>query len=490
MSSSILVFVTLSLFAASFADEYVATIARSSNMDEAHNQLQRLLDIGVSGIEIEKGTVDESGNMKDINSGSHYEVYGPKEFMDHLSKNGIKFSYSLNPSQEIHRNEMQKKAELESRQRRQERAWNPNVYHHYDDLQNFIDQMVFQYPTFTRKFSIGTSAAGRELVGIRITKNPDENENEPEFKYIGNMHGDETVGRETLIQLIYLMCTSYNGNGQHSQQITRLIDSTDIYIVPSMNPDGFELGRRSNTNYLDLNRNFPDLRFPGRTVGSPQPESLAIMNFTSNRYFTLSANFHGGSVVANYPWDGNQGRQSGKYTGTDDDDVFRHISLTYSEAHTTMHLGTEFANGITNGADWYVLYGGMQDWNYIMCGTMEITLELSDTKYPSSSQLGMFWDQNRNAMLAYMEQVHTGFKGTVTNAQGTPLAATVKVQGRDHTSRTDPEHGDYYRLTRPGTYTVTASAKGYKDQTIVVNVPASAGTPYGAVVSNFVLQAN
>lgn len=49
---------------------------------------------------------------------------------------------------------------------------------------------------------------------------------------------------------------------------------------------------------------------------------------------------------------------------TPDDDVFRHLSLTYSRNHPTMHLGQackqgtpSFKNGITNGAAWYPLTG-------------------------------------------------------------------------------------------------------------------------------------
>ena len=73
-----------------------------------------------------------------------------------------------------------------------------------------------------------------------------DDEIEPQFKYIGNMHGDETVGREILIRLIELLCTQY----LQDEEITQLINNTDIYIIPSMNPDGIYLLKLFQIDHL------------------------------------------------------------------------------------------------------------------------------------------------------------------------------------------------------------------------------------------------
>ncbi len=137
---------------------------------------------------------------------------------------------------------------------------------------------------------------------------------EPEFKYVGNMHGNEAVGREMLVLLVAYLLERYGAD----ERITRLVDTTRIHIMPTMNPDGFEGSRegdrssikgRANANGRDLNRNFPDQFKDGMTLPNPEagrePETVAIMRWSREFPFVLSANLHGGSLVANYPYDNN-----------------------------------------------------------------------------------------------------------------------------------------------------------------------------------------
>ena len=88
----------------------------------------------------------------------------------------------------------------------------------------------------------------------------------------------------------------------------------------------------------------------------------------------------------------------------------------------------QFGNGTTNGAAWYPLTGGMQDYNYIWHGCMEVTLELSCCKYPPANELPQFWDDNRRSLLQFLGEAHRGVKGFVKDERAVPIeGAAMKV---------------------------------------------------------------
>lgn len=144
---------------------------------------------------------------------------------------------------------------------------------------------------------------------------------------------------------------------------------------------------------MDLNRDFPDLdtvffQLQEEGIGlfdhlmgllnddasRHQPETVAVANWILARPFVLSANLHEGDLVANYPFDlSDEGEATQDETATFDDPTFKALALAYSHAHATMadksrpscdgtgaHDNFAKHGGITNGARWYSVKGGMQ----------------------------------------------------------------------------------------------------------------------------------
>ena len=146
----------------------------------------------------------------------------------------------------------------------------------------------------------------------------------------------------------------------------------EALIITLLNLCEFTRLGRQNANNVDLNRNFPrqfdepqnDLR---QLRAGREPETLAAMDWITRNPFVLSANLHGGAVVASYPFDDSpQHRTSGLYSAAPDDRTFKYLAQTYARSHREMHknirctAADNFPGGITNGAAWYDVPGGMQ----------------------------------------------------------------------------------------------------------------------------------
>ncbi|XP_014662408.1 PREDICTED: carboxypeptidase D-like [Priapulus caudatus] len=367
------------------------------------------------------------------------------------------------------------------------------TYHHYDEVERVLREINQAYPDITRLYTIGRSAEGRELWVMSIAGVQDRHVlGRPEVKYVGNIHGNEAVGRELLLHFANYLASRYRLH----RNVTEILDSMRLHILISMNPDGFEssvegdcrgVKGRGNSNRVDLNRNFPDF-FEDNSYPPRQMETQAVMAWMQERQFVLSANFHGGALVANYPYDnlprGVKRKRlrtgASMYNTSPDDDVFRFLAMTYSYSHPTMHNShkcdnsfTDFEYGITNGADWYTVKGGMQDFNYIEASCMETTLEISCCKYPSERHLPDYWQANRRPLLSYLRMANMGVRGVVSDElSGEGISnACVFIEERLHPARSTIR-GEYWRILLPGRYSVIVVAEGYATllrENIVVN---------------------
>ncbi|XP_027837462.2 carboxypeptidase M-like isoform X1 [Aphis gossypii] len=359
-------------------------------------------------------------------------------------------------------------------------------YHDYDKMTKFLRTTSSRFPNLTALYSIGKSVQGRDLWVMVVSSSPYEHMiGKPDVKYVANMHGNEAVGRELMLHLIQYLVNSYSVD----PYIRWLLDNTRIHVLPSMNPDGFEVARegqcdggqgRYNARGFDLNRNFPDYFKQNNKRG--QPETDAVKEWTSKIQFVLSGGLHGGALVASYPFDNTPNSRFcissplcavfQSYTSTPsltpDDDVFKHLALTYSRNHPTMNQGVAckagtptFNNGITNGAAWYPLTGGMQDFNYVWYGCMEVTLELSCCKYPPTSELPKLWEENRLSLVKFLAEAHRGVHGFVMDEHGNPIEkASLKIKGRDVGFQTT-KYGEFWRILLPGVYKLEIYGDGY-----------------------------
>jgi len=345
---------------------------------------------------------------------------------------------------------------------------NTSGYYTYETLTFKLQELQERYPEILNLISIGKTVSGREMWFVKISDNVALDEAEPEFKFISTMHGDEVVGQEMLVKLIDHLAANY----QRDPKITELVNSTEIWIMPNMNPDGTAMRRRHNSNYVDLNRDFPDPTSDYINTKSGRAiETQNVMRFTEKHNFVLSANFHGGAVVVNYPWDSQNDLMP-------EDALARKLSLEYSKRNLPMYNSRSFPQGITNGYDWYPIYGGMQDWNYHWHNCLDVTIELSQNKWPNYSTIENYWGENKNSLLAYINQIHYGMKGFVYDARSMePIKANYKIQGLDKTFYSFLPHGDFYKLLLPGNYTVEFFAEGYKSKTININVEKRKSLP-------------
>ncbi len=249
-------------------------------------------------------------------------------------------------------------------------------YHNYQSMVEKLKELNNKYPNITSLYTIGKSNEKRDLWVMIVSDQPLVHEaGEPEVKYIGNIHGDESVGRECLILFIEYLCMNY---GKH-EYITQLVNNVRIHIMPTMNPDGFEYEYkqtkhaqgpgRLNANQVDLNRNFPsvelehsanqnDVIIPKQkasngearldkltnTQNHLEPEVRAVMHWSLVYPFVLSGNLHGGALVANYPYDNRIGDAVGKESKSPDDQTFQMLARAYS--HVNHHHKVTFQNFI------------------------------------------------------------------------------------------------------------------------------------------------
>lgn len=137
-------------------------------------------------------------------------------------------------------------------------------YYSYPEMEDAIDDLVAAYPAIAQKGTVGQSTGGREIWYVKISDNVATDESEPEVLYIGIQHAREAIGGASMIFFMQMLCEQYS----QDPRIAALVNNREVYIIPCMNPDGWEYNRsispngggmwrkNRNGNGVDLNRNW------------------------------------------------------------------------------------------------------------------------------------------------------------------------------------------------------------------------------------------
>jgi len=133
--------------------------------------------------------------------------------------------------------------------------WIDGEYHNYKFTTKTLNYYEETYPDLVDVFSIGKSVLGKEIWCIRIT-NEENNDEKYSCVIDGCIHGSEWEAGEVCLYFAEYLLINYGEN----KTITDIVNKSEVYLIPLLNPDGRDNDERYNENGIDLNRNF-DVHF-------------------------------------------------------------------------------------------------------------------------------------------------------------------------------------------------------------------------------------
>jgi hypothetical protein len=365
-------------------------------------------------------------------------------------------------------------------------AW--DCYPTWDQYVAYLEQLAAESPSIrVEEFGTTTNQVNpHRLLALVFEPTGTSEHPAPKVFLTSSMHGDETTGFALLLRLAWELA---HRAGDHAQ-VFALRDRTEIWLNPLANPDGTYRGGDDTvagairyyttssgaSSGVDPNRNFPDPRYGDHPDGNPWwIETIHFMDLAERERFQLSANLHGGAELVNYPWDSTCDRHA-------DDDWFLDLATAWASAAqedgppglmddcAMPRCSTDPCTpGVTNGADWYLVAGGRQDFVTGLHRGREITVELSQRKLEATESLQSHWQAQRRALLDFIGSVHRGVAGTVTDSSGMPLEATITIVGRDRpsdNSAAEASTGWFHRMLPAGHHDLLISAPGHAPMSV------------------------
>jgi carboxypeptidase T len=287
-------------------------------------------------------------------------------------------------------------------------------YQTLEEILATLDAMRSAFPQLvSQRFVISDSLLtheGRPVWGVRLSVNPDVQENEPEVLFTALHHAREPIGMTQLLYFMWYLLENYETN----DEIRYILDHEALYFVPCVNPDGYEYNRqiapngggmwrknrRNNGNNIfgvDLNRNYgyfwgndnvgssPDIGSGTYRGPAPfsEPESRMIRDFTLAHNFSFIEHYHSFGNLLIYPW---------SYSDQVADSSFVKWGRLFVQEN-------KFKQGTAIQTVGYKVNGDSNDWAYSATGAYCYTPEVGTTFWPLFSDIDRL---NKSCLLQNM----------------------------------------------------------------------------------------
>jgi carboxypeptidase T len=311
------------------------------------------------------------------------------------------------------------------------------AYHSPFELETDLRVLEADHPQLARVVEIGESLEGRRILALKISDNVDADEGEPAVLFLGCHHAREWISVEVPFLFGQYLLEHYDGDAQ----VRNLVDRSEIWIVPIVNPDGLDYSiqvyrywrknRRFNADGsygVDINRNYgyawgyddigsspaPSSDIYRGQAPFSEPEPDAVRRLFLSRNFRAMISFHSFSQVILYPW----GYTTDPAPGEAELDA---IAGTMSALIAAVR-GTVYAYGQASRA-LYVTNGDAVDWTTSVSGSPSFTIELPPVDadhggfYNDEAAIDAIFRENLPAMLyltgyaaGHPQPARTGFR--------------------------------------------------------------------------------
>lgn len=309
-------------------------------------------------------------------------------------------------------------------------------YHSYAELEADLQALERAHPQIARLTTIGLSLENRKIYALKISDNAALDEEEAEVLFLGCHHAREWISVEVPFLLARYLLESYESDAA----VRRLVDRSEVWIVPLVNPDGLEYtthfyrywrkNRRLNadgTFGVDINRNYdyawgydddgssPEPASEIYRGASPfsEPEARAVRDLFTGRDFRALISYHSYAQVILYPWG---------YTTSPTDKDLLHQSLA-----ARMSALIEAVNGRVYGfgpsaASSYLTNGDTTDWAFGTSGIPAFTIELPPIDqleggfFNAEKDIAPIFEENLPAALFLVDWAISDFAGSSPQA--------------------------------------------------------------------------